>query len=104
MIEDLAVQPEPSSRDAGPVGLGGWLVLVALGLFITPLRVGAILQTDLLPIFTEGYWPLLTSPSSDAYHPLWAPLLIFETAGNFAVVAASIVALVLFFPVGHCGY
>jgi hypothetical protein len=56
-----------------------------------------LLWQDLLPVFTAGHWPLLTSPSSDAYHPLWAPLLVFELLGNLAFIGFSIIALLLFF-------
>ena len=82
--------------DSEPQGLGGWLVLVAIGLIISPIRALLALFRDLLPIFTEGNWPLLTDPSSSAYHPLWAPLLVFDGVSYIAIIAASIIALVLF--------
>lgn len=81
----------------GPAGLGGWLVLVGFGLVVSPLVVLGMIANDLLPIFLEGYWPLLTDPASDAYHPLWGPLIIFELVGNFVQVVALCGALVLFF-------
>jgi heme A synthase len=52
---------------------------------------------DLLPIFFDERWSMLTRPSSDAYHPLWAPLLVFETVMSLGFFVVSVVALVLFF-------
>jgi hypothetical protein len=55
------------------------------------------LVTVYFPIFAEGYWGILTTPGAEAYHPLWAPLLIFEISGNLIFLFWSIVLLVLFF-------
>ena len=79
-------------------GIGGWLILPLIGLFIVPIRISLLVLKDLVPIFTEGHWNVLTTPGSGAYHPLWAPLLIFECAGNAIFIIFSIVLLVFFFP------
>ena len=73
-----------------PVGLGGWLILVAVGLVVSLVLNATGLWRDLLPLFTEETWSVLTSPSSDVYHPLWAPLLIFEALGTIAIIAIAI--------------
>jgi hypothetical protein len=39
---------------AKPRGIGGWLILPMIGLFVTPLRLGAFLFSTYIPIFTEG--------------------------------------------------
>ena len=83
--------------EEGPVGLGGWLVLVALGLILNPIRLLVFLVQTYPPIFQTGAWEALTTPGSESYHQLWAPLLIFEVAGNIAVIVASLALLVLFF-------
>ncbi len=83
---------EPESQ--GPKGIGGWLILVVIGLILTPLMVGRELLTIHLPIFTDGTWHLLTTPGTEVYHPLWAPLIIFETVGNIALIVLAIVTLV----------
>ena len=80
-----------------PSGLGGWLIIPMLGLIILPLRLGGLLVTTYVPIFSEGYWGVLTTPGSEAYHALWAPLLIFEIAGNFIFMVSSVILLVFFF-------
>ena len=81
----------------GPEGMGGWLILPLLGLIITPLRCFALIFTDLLPVFKEGHWEALTTPGYEAYHPLWAPLIIGELVGNIAIGVFSLVILVFFF-------
>ena len=80
-----------------PSGLGGWLVLPILGLLVAPFALGALLLTTYGPIFDSGGWDFLTTPGSEYYHPLWAPLLIFEIAGNFGLLVFSIILLVFFF-------
>ena len=91
----------PSNSEAKPTPevkswIGGWLVLPLLALILTPLRTSFFLYTEMWPIFSEGYWPALTTPTSDAYHALWAPLLIFEIAGNVLIVLAALAALYFF--------
>jgi Protein of unknown function (DUF2569) len=77
-------------------GIRGWLLLPLLGLIISPLRVGWTVYHDLLPVFTEGHWQVLTNPQSGVYHPLWGPLILFELLGNLGLIAASLALLVLF--------
>jgi hypothetical protein len=78
-------------------GIGGWLILPLIGLFIVPIRISLLVFRDLVPIFIEGHWNVLTTPGSSAYHPFWAPLIIFECAGNAIFIIFSIVLLVFFF-------
>jgi len=80
-----------------PSGLGGWLVIAAIGLIIMPIRNVASLYNDSLPIFSEGYWGILTTQGTEAYHPLWGPLIIFESAGNIFFLILNIILIYLFF-------
>jgi hypothetical protein len=74
-------------------GIRGWLIFPLLGLIINPFRVSFFLYKHLWPIFSKGFWEVLTTPESKAYHPLWAPVLILEMTGNLAIIALGIVAL-----------
>src|SRR5262245_7213396 len=85
--------PAPS----GPVGLGGWLVLVGLGLFLSPLFVVYRLWRDFVPIFREGSWEAITTPGNAAYNLWWGPLILAEAFINVVIIAVSILLLVLFF-------
>ena len=78
-------------------GIGGWLILPAIGICLNPLILTVFLYTNFVPIFSEGYWPILTTPGSAAYHPLWGPMIMFEIAGNVIFIIFSVVLLVLFF-------
>jgi hypothetical protein len=78
-------------------GLKGWLVLVAIGLIVTPIKLSILLFTSLLPAFREETWSVLTSPGSEKSHPLWAPILIGELSMNAIFIVADLGLLVLFF-------
>ncbi|HEV7403473.1 MAG TPA: DUF2569 domain-containing protein [Chthoniobacteraceae bacterium] len=78
-------------------GLGGWLILVAIGLFVNPIKIGFFIFTTLLPAFSEENWAPLTTPGSESYHPLWAPLLVSELSFNAIIILADLGLLVLFF-------
>ncbi len=90
-----------TSTTEEPKGLGGWLILPALGLIVLPIRIGFMLYSDFLPIFQEGYWEVLTDPASESYHHLWAPLIIVETIGNGFFILFDLVLIFLFFTKSH---
>ena len=86
----------PSIEKAEGQKLGGWLFLVALGLVAGPfLKLFALYP--LVQIFSTEAWSNLTTPSSEVYHVLWAPLIIFESIVNPLLIAGNIYLLVLFF-------
>lgn len=90
--------PDPGATPAsGPVGLGGWLVLVCIGLFFTIGQNLLLILQTFVPIFRDGTWQALTTPGSEVYHPLWMPLIGLEIIWNCTIIAWSIHLLVLFF-------
>ena len=78
-------------------GLGGWLILLGIGVVLSPFR----LLITTVPVFQEVFsydtWEILTTPGLTTYHPLWAPLIIGEIFYNFAIFSASIYLIYLFF-------
>ena len=74
-------------------GLGGWLLLVMLGLIVSPIRISLMLFRDHAPIFSDGTWQALTSSSSEHYHALWAPFISFEIAGNVLLIVLALATL-----------
>ena len=83
-------------ENAGPKGLGGWLILPAISLFFIPL--------DLIPslfeyfeMFQNGTWANLTISGSEEYHHLWAPLIIYEIVGNIIFLIFCFILIVMFF-------
>lgn len=86
--------PRPLPAGPAPVGLGGWLVLPIIGLVITPIT--ALLQVvPAMDVFTAPLWQQLTTPGSEAYHALWAPLLLVDLCYSLALVVLPPFVLVL---------
>jgi hypothetical protein len=90
------VADAPPALD-GPKGIGGWLILPVIGLFVFPIRWLVSVFNDYVPIFQSGAWAAVTTPGSPRYHPLWGPLLAGEIVFNLAFLAIDVWLLVLLF-------
>ena len=78
-------------------GLGGWLILVGLGIVFSPVKIIAMTFPAFSEIFSNGSWDVLTTPGTEAYNPLWGPILIGEISINVALVIAWLFIAFLFF-------
>jgi hypothetical protein len=78
-------------------GLRGWLVLVGLGVVLTPIKIIVMTIMPLFEIIDSGLWAEFTTPGSEAYHALWKPVIIGEIVVNCVLCFGWIVAVVKYF-------
>ncbi|MCR2807861.1 DUF2569 domain-containing protein [Paenibacillus soyae] len=81
----------------GVSGFGGWLILVQIGLYITLIGGFISIFTTFIPSFQPEVWEVFATPGSEWYHPLWGPLLIFETAYGLLTLLAVIILFTCFY-------
>ena len=91
-MESITLTPKQE-----PKNIGGWLILVALGILFTPLRLCMSLVVTFPPIIIDGTWEALTTAGSEFYSPLWGPLLLTELIVNLFLFLVSIYLAYLFF-------
>ncbi len=94
MTQELIQENE--NYEQGPRGLGGWLIIPIIGLFLSPLinLFNMILNIQLI---NSTNWTKLTTPGGDSYHSMFKPALYFETGCNVLYILISIYLLVLLF-------
>ena len=85
------------SQEENLKGLSGWLILVGIGIVFSPIRLVATYYPIFSQIFTDGTWEILTTPGTEVYNVMWAPLLISEIVYNSAMVLASVYLIYLYF-------
>jgi len=78
-------------------GLGGWLVLVGLGVVFSPLRLLILITQTYPELFADGMWALLTTEGSSSYTPYFAPFVIGEIIFNVGIFFLSTYIVYLFF-------
>ncbi|MCJ7734337.1 MAG: DUF2569 domain-containing protein [Anaerolineales bacterium] len=82
-------------------GIGGFLILVAFSVVISPIRLIISVIPVYFPILSDGTWQILTTPGTEYFHPLWGPLLIFEIIFNLAQILVLFYIAYLFFSKDH---
>jgi len=84
--------------NVGPSGLGGWLILIAIGLVVTPITVFFTITEYNLPLLNDTeMWREFADPNSAYYTSLFSFIVYFELIGNIIILLFSILFLYLFF-------
>jgi len=96
-FDAVAVDSSTSVEDQNLKGLGGWLILVGLGVVISPIRMLAQVVPIYQPIFADGTFGLLTDPNSEYYTPYLGLYIITEILFNAAFILGSVYLIYLFF-------
>ena len=78
-------------------GIGGWLILIAFGIVVTPLLQVMYMLTIYSALFSTGAWEVLTTQGSEAYSPLWAPIISGEILIGGTILLALLYMAYLFF-------
>ena len=92
----MAIEAVVTNDERGPTGIGGWLILLAIGICLSPLLVIKGISESLRVLSAEN-WDAITTPGSPAYHPLFGSLVIAELLVQATLLVGSVVALVFFF-------
>jgi hypothetical protein len=87
---------EPSFTDQQLVGIAGWLILVALGLIASLVRV-VINFVSTWSVYSVESWAAVTTLGNETYHVLWGPYLCWALLANIALLILLILMIVLFF-------
>jgi len=77
-------------------GIKGWLLLVGLGLIISPLKIAILLLTVQAPMFKNGTWERLTTAGSSYYIPLFHEFAMLEIIYNICLLVAGVYLVYLF--------
>lgn len=86
-----ALPPDPALR-----GIRGWLLLPALGVIVSPIRIATDLYTTFGSLSVDT-WSQLTTSGSPHFNAMWAPLLLGELAFNLGLFVISLLLAVMFF-------
>ena len=79
-----------------PPRIGGWLIVIAIGLIVSLIQNLTVLLGSLVPL-GGPVWVRLTDPSSPRYHPYWRGALIYEAVAACLYLVMNLVSIILFF-------
>lgn len=88
---------EAAAPRAVPQPIGGWLVLLGVGIVLGPFIVLLNLVTLWQDVFASGAFDVMSDPASQVYDPLWPVLLVGELAFQVVMLLATALLAVSFF-------
>lgn len=56
------------------------------------------LYEDMWPVFSEGYWEGLTTPTSEAYHRFWATLIKQSGPESVKELSRAVIGAAIWIP------
>jgi hypothetical protein len=83
--------------ESKPQRIGGFLIVLAVGLFITLFQNFAYSLGSIAPLIRKELWERYTDPESTAYHPYWKSIIIYDALTSLLILFMNIVMLLLFF-------
>lgn len=78
-------------------GIGGWLIIVAIGITLSPFVVAVQLYQMYQPLFENGSFVMLTDPVYTSYIPSFETLIYAEIGINGLLILASLYLIYLFY-------
>jgi hypothetical protein len=89
-------KPPPAASIRGPVGLGGWLILVGISLHLSVLFKVIGVATNVSALNSPEFIQL-TTPGSRGYDPMWGPCLWIEIGMLLAMIVLTLVTIYRYF-------
>ena len=89
--------PPPVDAPARLNGIGGWLILLAIGQVLLPLRFAKPIWDVVSATMNTSSWRSLTDPIESSYNAWWAPTLLFELFFNVGAFLFAVLLVALFF-------
>jgi Protein of unknown function (DUF2569) len=87
---------KPVAIDRSPQRIGGWLILPAIGIVVTPfIYATALIKSS--NAFATDTWSALTTYGNPHYHPMWAPCLLMELTAHLGFLVFSVLMAIVFF-------
>jgi transglutaminase-like putative cysteine protease len=82
-------------------GLGGWLILVAVGLFVRPVMILLTIIQAKDSYFNASVWQVVSTPGTEQHLPNFTLVAPLELIVNFTLFTYAIFLPVLFFRRSH---